>query len=138
MTAYREPGRDVDRTDIERAKIHEAGETKRKAIEEQEKTKRAKVEKYGSAPFGAAAVVLCSLLLAGSFVAYLHYDSKNPHPPAPLLAECVEKVEVISRLSSHRDCEKGGHIETTPLPDGDVLWKCVCGTRVSNSDLGTP
>ena len=38
MTAYREPGRAVDETEIERAKIHEAAETRRKAIEEHAKT----------------------------------------------------------------------------------------------------
>ncbi len=33
MSFYREPGREIDATEIEKAKIHEAAETKRKKME---------------------------------------------------------------------------------------------------------
>lgn len=51
--AYRTPGRDIDTTAVETAKIHEAAETKRKLIEEREQTRRA----WGPIPQVAAALV---------------------------------------------------------------------------------
>jgi hypothetical protein len=44
MSAYREPGREVDTTEIERAKIHEAEETKRASIKEREATRRERIK----------------------------------------------------------------------------------------------
>lgn len=134
MNTYREPGRDVDMTEIERAKIHEAAETNRKTIEERGKTQRAKIQQYGPAGHIVGGLLGFAAIVAGALTASNYFDAAHPKP---FKAACVEKVEVISGISDARRCENGGHIETTPLKNDDVLWKCVCGPRLT-SDGSAP
>lgn len=115
MTAYREPGT-IDRTEIERAKIHEAAETKRTLIAERERTKRARVEEYGLAvPFAVIAVAFlaCAAVVC---VTSSYFRAKAP---------CVEEAALITYGGEAMRCA-GGHIETEVLPDRHVLWKCRC------------
>lgn len=51
MNPFREPGEKVDKTEIERVKIHEAEETKREAIREREKTKRVNLDNRDTAGY---------------------------------------------------------------------------------------
>ncbi len=131
---YRTPGRAVDETEIEREKVRQAAETKRKAIEEREATRRARIKEQGPAPLLAGAVLgMIGMVVAGvSFSNWV--EAKHPKAPDP----CVERVEVISHSDSSRECHNGGHIETSSMPDGQVLWRCLCGrTSTGAADGGT-
>lgn len=126
MTTYRTPGREVDETEIERAKIHEEAETKRKHLEEREKTRRQRIETLGPIPAALAAAVAAVAIIAGAISFHNHLESKAPpKPPEP----CIEIVEIIGRSTDIRQCRNGGRIETTTLPNNDVLWRCICAPK---------
>ena len=120
MSAYREPGRAVDMTEIERAKIHAAAETKRKAIEEGEKTKRARVEarralwtENGSALLFVIAVTIVGLIVGGVWVGDTWIETRNP--PA-----CVDRAASVAWGSLH--CTHPEHSMTKR----DGLDLCLC------------
>lgn len=127
--AYRTPGREIDETAVETAKIHEAAETQRKLIEEREKTRRNRTDERrilwtdgGFQPLvGVIVFFVCGAGLGG-WALYLH--SKRPVSEA-----CTESAELINVNASARTCE-GGHIVTEPQPGEKVLVKCVCGPAV--------
>ena len=144
--AYRTPGRDIDMTEIERTKIHEAAETKRAEISEREKTKR-EAQKYRSqwwSAHGFAMSVSLMVFLAISGVIAginVHAWIESTHPPPPFIPSqsCSETVEVVSSWSSIGHCDKGGHITTEKLERGEVLWHCHCPSpSAAITDGGVP
>ncbi len=126
MDSYREPGRTVDETEIVRAKIHEAAETKRKQIEETEKTKRDR----GDTPYIAWGLVSAVAIIGAAICIGTYITSKYPHPE---VVNCVEKIEIISSESRVRECENGGRIETRSIDNNHIEWRCVCGPPRASS-----
>ena len=70
MSTYREPGRTVDETEIERAKLHEGAETKRKEIEEKEESRRqlGKLRNAWWEHNGVGVFFILGLLITGSAI----------------------------------------------------------------------
>lgn len=114
--AYRVPERGIDETEIERAKIHEAGETKRKLIEETEKTKREKAQQYGPGPLVAACVIAAVVAIPSAIVAGTYIERKNN-------TACRE--ESYEKGPYHGiSCSSQLHI----IVETDKTWACKCGT----------
>lgn len=122
MTAYREPGRDIDVTEIERAKIHEEAETKRKLISEREETRRARFKEYGPTVPIAVTIVALTALATGTCVANNHIEARASDKPVA----CVETAEVVSVSSPMKKCIGGGMVETEKLTDAQILVRCRC------------
>jgi hypothetical protein len=122
-TAYRTPGRDIDETEIRRAEIHEAAETKRKVIEERAATRRARIKEVGIAPYVVAGGVLGMTLLVVGVIGEKYVTAHAPPPPPPA---CQEWAEVISHSDSQREC-KGGRIFAAPSVADRYMVRCVCG-----------
>ena len=127
--SYREPGRDIDATEIERAKIHEAAETKRKAIEEKEKTRRENIAKRDTAGYIVPKIVTgCVLLtaaLCGMRVASDYVEARQPAKP------CVDQVRKRSEYIS-MTCERP---EQLLVSDKDE-WVCRCPRATAPAHSG--
>ncbi len=79
--AYRTPGRDIDATTVETEKVRQAAETKRKAIEEREKTRRAAIDNrdtggYMLTRLGGCAVLVGAIIAVG-ITANTYVDSRK-------------------------------------------------------------
>lgn len=115
---YREPDqRVVDVTEIERAKIHEEAETKRKLIEEREETRRQNRWSNDSRTHVSVAAALAAAAI-GITVALAHANYVSVRYPAPPRA-CREFDPSASSTPSV--CDPGGH-----LVFDDHGKRCVC------------
>jgi hypothetical protein len=127
--AYRENA--IDKTEVEKTRIHEQEETKRVRLKEKEETQRKRWDTVMHPDYIIPRVVGAVLIAALSAIALLIYlnkkypSPKEPDPPAV----CVETAEVIGDTSSPRSCWGGGYITTERLYSAYVLVKCHCGTR---------
>lgn len=131
MSGYREPGRDIDVTEIERAKIHEAAETKRKLIEEREETRRVKAKTHGPVVPVVVGLVLLSAIAGGTCVGYRRVEAKDPHRfPA-----CTESAEIVTSNTPPRACS-GGRVTAETLPNGNALIRCRCDAASAEHDGG--
>ncbi len=139
---YRVPGRDVDGTAIEQEKIRQTAETKRKLIEEKEKTKREQAqrskEKWTEGGFqfmfGASVV---SVAAAAAIIGGVYFHGKYPGPP-DLEPACAETSEIVSSTTSARRCSPGATLVTEKLANSDALVKCLCPGHAVVGDAGHP
>jgi hypothetical protein len=122
---FREPG-SIDQSEIEKTKIYQAEETKRKLIEEKEETIRRKCEIRG--PDFYMGVILASIVIVGALViggglSYNNYlDKRYP------ITQCIESVEVISSADRAKHCPNG-HVEIENIPgmiSDKIIAKCKC------------
>jgi hypothetical protein len=137
---YRVPGRDVDATAIEQEKIRQVGETKRKLIEEKEKSRREIADKRrirwtdnGFQNMVVFCVLIPSVALAG--IGGFYFNMKTPAAPVQE-SGCREMSEVINVNTTTRHCGVGARLETEVMPDGHVLVRCKCFSTVG--DAGHP
>lgn len=118
--AYRTPGREVDETEIARAKLHEEAETKRKLIEEKEATKRARVKELGYAPHGFFAAAVVALALIGGIAGHAIVAEKVQEG-----SPCRESVRERASYNA-ASCTHPLHV----LVQDEKSWTCKCGTPV--------
>ena len=118
MTIYREQGRMVDETEIEKTKIREAAETKRLAITEREKARlegtRLRNEWWranGPGVLVVSLVFLIALTCVGAIVTPLWIE--RAFPPVP----CVDR-----RVTEKGDCTHPDH-DLVRSSGGDY---CLC------------
>lgn len=131
---YRAPGRDMDVTVIEQEKVRQAAETKRKLIEEKEKTKRelanARRARWTDPTFallvGVCTIALC---LVGGITLNAWIEAKSPAKPI----KCEELTDIIRPTSDARHCGPGARLETQPMPNGNVLVRCLCSPPVGDA-----
>jgi hypothetical protein len=135
MSAYREPGRDVDATDIERTKIHEAAETERARIAAREKTRQEAVKARDTMGFiltrlfaGCVALMLIGALWHTTD-SYL--IRKYPVPADAPANTCHD--EVFGKGSNPQCPYAGQHL----AQDADH-WFCVCPAHAPAKDAGSP
>lgn len=120
MDAYRVPDGQVDKTEIERAKIHEEGETKRKLIEEREATKRRRIDQVQEAPYVAWGVVGAIAIIAGSIVTGMYVSATKEPPP------CVDEVWKKDAYSGLK-CNRSEQL----LVESHDVWTCRCPRHVA-------
>ena len=119
--AYRAPAREIDETEIERVKIHEAAETKREAIRQTEVSKRdarrLRNEWWAANGLGAfvvtialiGGVTLASILIGGDYLERRYPESARP---------CVDRSTTAGGHCTHPE-----HA-LTPRPDRTTV--CLC------------
>lgn len=117
---YRTPGRDVDKTEVEITKIREAAETKRKLIEEREKTKRQDLSERDTAgyvvPKIVAGITILLIALIGYYAWEAYVQSRTPE------STCREESRKKSDYSTMK-CPHSLHV----LVNGETEWTCKCG-----------
>jgi hypothetical protein len=124
MTPYRETsGSTVDRTEIECARIREAAETRRKLIEEREKTRRERGDGW-LFPWFIGGLVFIGLTIAGAVGYSEHLEAQR--------ATCVESVEIVTLGNSQRQCLLGW-IESRSVNEGQIEVHCRCDPRPAPS-----
>ncbi len=112
--AYRTPARAVDETEIERAKIQEAGATERKLIEEREETTRKRINEVGVARYIVAGMLVVGGLLVTGILGHSYLDRRG--------AACQEE--------SWKKETYGGTVCRHPLHvlvQDEKTWSCKCG-----------
>lgn len=123
---YREPGREVDHTEIARTEVRERGETERKKIEEREITRRAEIAYRSTAGYiatrisFAVALVLLGLVGWGAFGHWL--EARHPSPPRP--PEGCKDVQ-LNKSSLQHECPHTDHTMT----EEKEWWMCRCRRR---------
>lgn len=101
--AYRTPGRDIDATAVETAKIHEAGETKRASNEEREKTRRAAIANRDTGGYVVTRIAACcvfiGIIIAVGVTANTYVESRSK--PGSCHDESYSKEYRSSLVCSH-------------------------------------
>lgn len=126
--AYRTPGRDVDATAVETAKIHEAAATKRKLIEEQEKTRREKIEAWGPIPPVAAGLVIFVAVVTAGIVGHYYVERSRPEPPAPCTDESFD-LSAYNRMT----CKHPAHAGTLEKVGEKAIYVCRCNAKTADA-----
>lgn len=121
----------LDVTEVEKTRLHEDGETKRKQIEEVELTTRTKSDNRkslltnnGFITGTAIAVVVVATALMSS---YIYYTScKYPTPTIVKADPCIESLETV-RPGAKISCAAGAVLESKPITNSqDVEIHCKC------------
>lgn len=133
--AYRTPGREVDETAVETAKIHEAAETQRALITEREKTKREALDNRDNAgyllPRVVAGIVAVAAVIAIATTANTYIEA---HSPKPISRPCVAWAEVLSHSDSNRTCAHGRLIsQPVSGKDGEMFVRCICEIEIADA-----
>ena len=127
---YRVPGRDIDETEIEKEKIRQEGETKRKLIEEKEKTRRdnaiqSRMKWTDSGFQPMVGIPLVVALIALTIVGGIYANGKfERHPEG-----CQESSDIRSPGNQPFSCGAGGRMTTQLIPgtvNDRILVKCKC------------
>lgn len=135
MSEYRVPGRDIDMTEIEREKIRQAEETKRKLIEQKAETRRREIAERDTigyvAPrlFTTIVALACVIAIGTNISSYL--EGKAGGPP------CHDTVDIRTPSSDPYHCERGARVVTEPFEGGKYTVKCLCGVNGA-PDGGAP
>ena len=114
MSAYREPGRDVDVTAIECEKVRQDGETKRVLIEQREQTKRKRVDEIGYAPHIATTIVFIVAAVTGGLLTNAWFEKRAQ--------SCVEESWKKDSYNGVK-CLHPLHV----LVQDEKTWGCKCG-----------
>ncbi len=121
MTMYREPGTSVDVTDVERARIHEAAETRREHIRQREETRRERTKALGIYPYVILGITMAIMTIVGGIVVSQHIGASHPEADKP----CADSVHVLDEYKKEYQCVAGARLETEKA-DGKTLARCRC------------
>lgn len=116
---------DVDRADVEKHRIHEEEETKRRVVEAREKTKQTRLQEESFwlvRGLSWAVLGVACLCVAGATCEQI--DKTHPNK------SCTETVNVINESDTSQACTNGWFSsEPVPGKPGQVLVRCNCGPK---------
>ena len=128
----------LDVTEVEKARLHEEGETNRKRISEQEETVRQQIaarkvkwtDDSFLTTFGITAAIFLITTMTGSmFYSCRRYPDLPPPAAAAKVEPCVESVQIVRVNETPKACSPGATLESKPAgsrDNGDLVINCVC------------
>ncbi len=126
----------LDVTAVEKARLHEKGETERKAIVEREQTTRLRMTERRTkwtdtgylTTVGLVTIAFLAVTGGASMFHTCHkYPTVEKGPPVPPPPPCAESLQVVRAGDKQTVCNPGAWLETKSVGDrGDIELHCVC------------